>query len=74
MYFLSLYKYLSQIILGYGDLALYGHPTQPKGPLDEMGEKGLKFTQFYADSLCTPSRGQFLTGKRRYEIIQVLMK
>lgn len=51
--------------MGYGDLASYGHPTQERGPIDDvMVENGIKFTQGYVpDTVCTPSRVALLTGR-----------
>ena len=51
--------------MGYGDLASYGHPTQERGPIDDvMVNGGLRFTQGYVpDTVCTPSRTALLTGK-----------
>jgi len=49
--------------LGWGDLSVYGHPTQEPGAVDRMAAEGVRFTQWYAvASLCTPSRGALLTG------------
>ena len=47
---------------GYGDLGCYGSPYIRTPNLDRMAREGLRFTDFYAQSLCGPSRAALLTG------------
>jgi arylsulfatase A-like enzyme len=47
---------------GYGDLGCYGSPYIRTPNIDRMAAEGLRFTDFYAQSLCGPSRAALLTG------------
>ena len=50
--------------LGYGDLSTFGHPIIQTPNLDELAEKGMKFTNCYsAAPVCSPSRAGLLTGR-----------
>jgi arylsulfatase A len=48
---------------GYGDVGVYGHPTIRTPSLDRMAAEGLKFTQFYAQPVCTPARAALMTSR-----------
>lgn len=48
--------------LGYGDLGCYGNPWSETPRIDEMARQGMRFTDFYAQPLCGPSRAALLTG------------
>ena len=49
--------------LGYGELGIYGQKIIQTKNIDELGENGIKFTQFYSGSpVCAPSRSILLTG------------
>ena len=49
--------------MGYGDITPFNPQTKNRTPnLERMAREGMKLTSFYACSVCTPSRAQFLTG------------
>ena len=48
--------------LGYGDLGCYGSPNIRTPRLDAMASEGMRFTSFYAQTVCGPSRSALLTG------------
>ncbi len=47
--------------LGFSDLGCYGGEI-PTPNLDQMAEKGLRFSNFYNESKCSPSRATLLAG------------
>ena len=47
---------------GYGDLGCYGSPTIRTPHIDRMAHEGIRFTDFYAQPLCGPSRAGLMTG------------
>ena len=48
--------------LGYNDLSSYGSETIKTPRIDQLAEEGVKFTSFYAQNVCGPSRSALLTG------------
>lgn len=49
--------------LGWSDLGCYGADLHETPQLDWLAQRGVRFTDAYAMSVCTPSRAALLTGK-----------
>ncbi|MEM6504101.1 MAG: sulfatase-like hydrolase/transferase [Planctomycetota bacterium] len=47
---------------GYGDLSSHGNPLLKTPNLDSFGKRAVRFTDFHAAPMCSPTRGQLLTG------------
>ena len=48
---------------GYGDLSCHGNPVLKTPNLDKLYEECIRFTDFHVAPMCTPTRGQLLTGR-----------
>lgn len=47
---------------GYGDLSCHGNPILRTPNLDRLYAESLRFTDFHVAPMCTPTRGQLLSG------------
>ena len=47
---------------GYQDLGCYGSPDIKTPRIDQMAKEGMRFTDFYAQTVCGPSRAALMTG------------
>jgi len=47
---------------GYQDIGVFGSPNIQTPNLDRMAEEGMRFTNFYAQTVCGPSRAALMTG------------
>src|SRR5436190_11658868 len=50
---------------GYGDLGCFGSTTIRTPRLDALAREGTRFTSFYVQVVCGPSRSALLTGRYR---------
>ena len=48
---------------GFADLGCTGSPTNRTPRMDQLAAEGTRFTSFYAQSVCGPSRSALLTGR-----------
>ncbi|MCH8218931.1 MAG: sulfatase-like hydrolase/transferase, partial [Planctomycetes bacterium] len=48
---------------GYADLGCYGSKTNKTPRMDQLAQEGMRFTNFYAQHVCGPSRSALLTGR-----------
>lgn len=56
---------------GYQDLGCYGSPDIKTPRIDKMAEEGMKFTSFYAQTVCGPARASLMTGSYPMRIERV---
>ena len=47
---------------GYGELSCHGNPVLKTPNLDRLHAESVRFTDFHVAPMCTPTRGQLLTG------------
>ncbi|MEO0475791.1 MAG: sulfatase [Planctomycetota bacterium] len=48
---------------GYADFGCFGSTTHKTPRMDELAAQGTKYTSFYAQTVCGPSRSALLTGR-----------
>ena len=47
---------------GYGDLSVHGNPVLKTPHMDRLHAESSRFTDFHVAPMCTPTRGQLMTG------------
>ncbi len=47
---------------GYGELSVHGNPILKTPELDKFHSESIRFTDFHVAPMCTPTRGQLMTG------------
>lgn len=48
---------------GYGDLSAHGNPVLKTPNMDRLHSQSVRFTDFHVAPMCTPTRGQLMTGR-----------
>lgn len=54
--------------VGYGDPSCYGNQDARTPHIDRLAEQGTRFTSFYAQTVCGPSRGALMTGRYPHRV------
>ena len=47
---------------GYGELSCHGNPVLKTPQIDKLHDRSLRFTDYHAAPMCTPTRGQLISG------------
>src|SRR5262249_24629723 len=47
---------------GYGDFSCHGNPVLRTPHLDKLHSQSIRLTDFHVAPMCTPTRGQLMTG------------
>ena len=47
---------------GYGDISAHGNPVLKTPKLDALRDESIRFTDFHVAPMCTPTRGELMTG------------
>ena len=47
---------------GYGDMGAHGHPFLKTPNMDKLHAESVRFTDFHVAPMCSPTRGQLMTG------------
>lgn len=56
--------------LGYADLGCFGSPNIKTPRLDTLATEGMRFTHFYAQHICGPSRAALMTGSHPQRVAE----
>jgi arylsulfatase A len=51
--------------LGWADLACYGNTFNETPAIDRLAQQGVRFTQFYAGPVCSPTRASIQSGQNQ---------
>jgi len=51
---------------GYGDLSCHGNPVLKTPNLDKLYAESTRLTDFHVAPMCSPTRGELMTGKRAF--------
>ena len=51
---------------GYGDLSSHGNPIINTPNLDKLYSESIRFTDFHVAPMCTPTRGELMTGQHAF--------